>query len=268
MTICLLGNSHLVSIKEAMDSRDLSHPGEVRWLYARGRALGTLKVVDDILLTDDATTKQLMEDKSEHSEVRVSEQSAFVIVGLGLSMQLAFEAMFDARLFSQPRSDQVLVSKALLHASFSRTLRQMTAFRIAVMLRQHSTAPIIIVPQPATLATIIDWVRPKRPRGRAPRQRIAERFDSFERIQAICTAALHDCLGADVVSLFEKTLLDITAQEGLSACLQPRDTLENGLTKAKFARVYVSRPMDVVHTNVDYGHRILTQLTQEYGLVW
>ncbi len=256
----------MVCLKEAYDLSPQLIQGELHWLYAPGRSLSTLKVRDGKLKTDDPKALALIRDRNVSIDVDLDRHDAFVVVGLGLSPRICAEIYRYARPFRHSTSDFELVSEACFRSILGRAISSTTAFSICKMLREHSKKPIYIVPQPAPLEVLETWTMPQKPRGREPRAKIWARFQRYADLLEVYRPFIDEEAGPFAMELFEKALETSSHRWGVNPIAQPKDTLHKALTKSCYVRDKGSRALDVVHTNSDFGAKILQQLSDALSL--
>lgn len=264
MTVCMIGNSHIVALKEASEYRSDLDFSQVRWLWAPGRSLGTLQVEAGILSSRDEATIERLSERNDQASVVIAEQSAFVIVGLGISPLLVAEMYRDSRLFRHATPKTHLISRALFDANARASISAVTGLRIAKLIRQYTDVPIALVSQPATLATSLHWTRPALRRGRVARPAISARFDKYEKLANLYKQICSENLGEFLFDEYSRALRDVAMHEHLHALPQPADTLQGGMTLEIYLRQHATRPSDLIHTNRDYGSRIIDQLLSEF----
>ncbi|WP_431304739.1 hypothetical protein [Sediminicoccus sp. BL-A-41-H5] len=152
MNIILIGNSHVVALKEAA-----AFPGCVSYFYAPGGNLREVVVEDGRLMGANERVQALLSARSAipgrevQDHVVLADYDAFVVVGLGLSAKVVADAYATVRLWPHIERGKTLVSEPCLEEILIGRIRRTGAFQLAKSLRLNVEKPIFVVPQPSPL---------------------------------------------------------------------------------------------------------------------
>jgi len=243
MTICVVGNSHTIALKEAADG----FPWAFSYFCAPGFNLTDVIVQDGKLVGGTENLKAILANWSALGvgnvlqEVELRASSAFVVVGLGLSPLHLARSYASVRLFNHMNRGMTMVSVDCLEEILVARIRSTSAFKIARLLRENSDRPIIVVAQPApleTAKTVVSQGTQKRKR-KSPWQ------------------ILDDMNVSEILlPIYERALAKAAATENVIAIAQPAATMTGVRTKAE----YQCKPDDYRHANKSYGAHMLGRL--------
>jgi len=249
MTICIIGNSHIVALKDAADG----FPRPLSYFWAPGKELQGVIVKDGKLV---GGTKKLRDRFAKWSaagrdvqmEVELEASSAFVVVGLGLSPLDLARSYASVRLFNHMGRGMTMVSDDCLEEILVARIRSTWAFKIARLLRGSSDKPIIVVAQPAPMET-----------GRTVVPQSAQEQKKKSHLQVLDDVTVGELL----LPIYERALARAAVSENVIAVAQPATTMIGVRTKAE----YQSKPDDHRHGNKAYGAHVLGRLKSEFEAI-
>jgi hypothetical protein len=250
MTISIVGNSHVVALKEAA----VDFPCFFSYFYAPGGNLREVIVQDGKLIGGTERLRALLEKRNTipgrnvQKEVELKEDAAFIVVGMGLSPLLVAKSYASTRLFSHMSRRMTMVSAECLEEILVEQIRFCGAFNIARLIRENSDRPIFVVPQPSLIETAKTFVF---------QDRLQQR--SMELWQPL----LDNSVGEILLPIYERALARAADRENLIAVAQPASTMTGILTRAEYQR----KPDDFRHGNPSYGAHVLRRLKREIETV-
>jgi hypothetical protein len=254
MKLCLIGNSHLVCVKQAIAARDWPLAAGASFVYAPREELEIEIDADGVVSPKAARASTLLPDGAAH--IQVEEQDAFIIVGLGFSASKISRLYRDWRLLADARPADRLASRALLKASVIDALLDTRALNAAARLRAASDKPIFAIPSPTPQQRIVSL----EPVAETQRMRI---FIWAPRCAAASAARLEE--------IFVEAAAAACARVGATFIPQPPETRAGFFTKdafREFNRQFfdTSVPVtpnaldDVSHANAAYGAYVLAAI--------
>ncbi|WP_428661136.1 hypothetical protein [Reyranella sp.] len=243
MTICIVGNSHVIALKEAADG----FPWALSYFCAPGFNLADVIVQDGKLVGGSERLRTALANWSAIGvgnilqEVELKASSAFIVVGLGLSPMHLASSYASVRLFNHMSRGMTMVSLDCLEEILVARFRSTWSFKIARLLRANSDRPIVVVPQPALIET------PKTAVSQgAQKRRRRSRWQVLDDMN----------VGDMLFPLYERALAKAADYESVIAVPQPATTMTGVRTKAE----YQCKPDDYRHANKSYGAHMLGRL--------
>jgi hypothetical protein len=227
--ICVLGNSHVASLKLAWDELRTDHPDrELVFFAARGLDLRHLRVAGNALVTNrPRVARSIAFTSGGANKVEVDRYDAFLIYALALKVP-----DLDRRLSSAVKSQAC-------RDSLGRSLN----LRLCRMVRQVSDAPIYVGhnPQPASELALH-----------------AQQMNYID-VHAVSAGEL-DVVGARLVAQPDETLIN-----GWNT----KPELAKGSTRLDIGDDHSNEPhpeQDVAHMNMEFGRAYLEHLLREVAL--
>lgn len=149
----LIGNSHLACMKVAMDSE----PGLLGGRSIDYMAFNEIDAPDfeiaEGIFQPPANTSAIAAD-ARLREARVTDYSGFVIVGMGLSINLLASIYLSHRLLAHHRQGLHLLSRAAFDSAVAESILRRGANSIIAKLRAATNVPVLLVPEPLMNAEI------------------------------------------------------------------------------------------------------------------
>jgi hypothetical protein len=251
MRLCLLGNSHLVCVKQAIAQCDRPFAAGVSFVYAPREELEIEIDAGGVLAPKAARALTLAPHGG--ADIHIDQQDAFVIIGLGFSASKASRLYRDWRLLADARGTDRLASRALLTATVLDALLDTKAMGAAARLRAATRKPIFVIPSPVPQQRILSL----EPVAETQRMRIFIWEPSFD-----------PSIAARLEEIFVEAASAACARFGAAFIPQPSATRETFFTKDAFrefnrqffdATVVVTPNAldDVSHANAAYGAHVL-----------
>jgi hypothetical protein len=252
MTVCLVGDSHLICVHKAIEaagfalSRDhLLYPCAAGGPRVEG---GTLvpRSERDYRIVAKVARKQEM-----HADARLSlaDQDAFVLVGLGLSPRRIAPLFERYRLWrpgADVDADHPFLSSSCFVDAAAGLIARSAAARLAREIRACSDAPIYMVQSPAPSAAMPD-LKPTAPVARRLQEVLLEAWAHFPE-------------GPDLRDLWLDAFERACGEAGAVALPQPSATLDGAFTQARF-----QDGDDFIHVDAAYGEIVLRQIDAAIG---
>ena len=252
---CLIGNSHIVCLKEAIDLDAPAELGDLTFVYSPGVNLGDMEVENGRL---SAARHPMLADrmarKGSPTEVDLATFHRFVIMGVELSFGvcaniygrfLPYERVSDERFgINGPQ----LISQACMEAAISAQIQASGAMRLARLLRGATSKPIYVVPQPNPLEELKALV----PKTARQKRSIAKWSPLFP--MPVTT---------EMYGVFTRLSHAAVASNGTTLVEQPPHTLSDGFTRSIYKR---AKEDDVRHTNLAFGKEVLRALLDQVAL--
>jgi hypothetical protein len=245
-TICLIGDSHLASLKLGWDTMQHDCQNmELTFFGTRNQLMDGLAVSGHALVaTTDLLRRKFDSTSGGKSEI-AGDYDCYIVNGLGFAAYRVLKLYEQCRAESYAQDERQPISDECFHSAFYGCLRESRAVRIITCLREITTAPIGLVPMPMR-STSCPY---------ADVEIIEQNGD--EASVATAFAAIATRLSEDLnVSLF----------------LQPENTLAAPLrTNAIFSRASLRSAADEVvrndytHMNGDYGRLVLRKIFSEFA---
>jgi hypothetical protein len=251
MKICLLGNSHMVCVKQAIAACDWPLAASTSYVYAPREEL-EIEIDTDGVLTPKAARALTLLPEGERT-IHVDQQDAFVLLGLGFSASKASLLYREWRHVSDARPGDRLASRALLTATVIDALLETKSLLAAARIRARTGKPIFTVPSPV------------------PQQRIVS-LDPVAKTQRIRIFTWEPCfapsIGQRVEDIFVTAAGAACARAGAIFLPQPAETREGFFTRDSFREfnrqffdasipVMANALDDVSHANAAYGAHVL-----------
>ena len=242
MKLCFIGNSHMVAVREAASERNSSLDEHITYVFAPGFDLNALMVKDGNVVPGALRARVKFAAGVNSASVRLDDYDAFVIVGLRFYVGACTTIYRDFRLWEHAAPKSALLSDAAFRHAVAGALGDTEALTIARRIREHTHKPILIVPQPSPLETIMvrDLSTPRARRGNALWGPLFDPACAERLYSVYVSAAASACRDCDVTFL-----------------PQPAETLSGAFTKREFQRDKID---DIRHMNSAYGDHIIAQL--------
>lgn len=155
--LCLIGNSHLVSLQEALAARPQHWPLACTFLPFRGDgAMGTV-ITGGVLRPGNAKAHRQMQHYAGVTEIDLAAFDAIAVVGFSLKLQHALSLWRAARWSGLPSlmlvdnladMDPALISRAAAEAALSAYLEGLSGFELAARIAAEVTCPVLLIGQP------------------------------------------------------------------------------------------------------------------------
>ena len=249
---CLIGNSHIVCLREALGTSLTPELGETTFVYSPGVTLGDIDVVDGRLTAaGNPDLARTISRSGSPVEVAIGEFNRFVIVGLELSLGVCasvYGRFLPYDRYTLPRFDinaPQLISRGCMEAAVHGLIEQTGAMRVARKLRAATDRPIYVVPQPNPLEELKSVV-PQTPRQKRAVTKWAPLFP--------------EAITLEMYGLFLEQARKAAAPHQVTIVEQPPVTLSGGFTRAIYKR---NKQDDVRHTNAAFGQEILSTLARQ-----
>jgi hypothetical protein len=237
--ICLLGNSHALALKHALDEdqrRELQLTATF-FLAGQDGLLGLAAEGDMLVPTNVELRRQLCKTSRGDGVVRLDQYDAFCICGADNWMWTPYRLFRKCQPYRFRRDKRVPV---ISETAFCATISDVYSKSVAVhttRLAKRAAKPVILVPAPMTTIGIAE-----RPGNEWMKEADAAAAVSWLRriVVSECRAFAHE--------------------EGVDVVLQPDHTFApTGFTKTEYARFYEEDPskMDSFHMNRRFGVLIL-----------
>lgn len=255
--LCLIGNSHLVALQDALADRPDQWPMDCTFLAFRGEAARDLEISHGILRPGSAPARAQMRERSGIDEVDLTTFDAIAVVGFSLKMQHAQRLWTDARWPGLPSLDETediagmgvtFISRQAAHASLSHQFQNLTGFDLAARIAIAVDCPVYVIGQPRLHARVRHH-----PMGQA-----------FGVSRAIKCG---DAKG--IAELFVAASEDVARMSGVRVLHQPeRTVVRHILTDPPYMRTPVGgtegtdQTLDLKHSNAAYGALMLDQLAE------
>lgn len=250
----MIGNSHAGMLAAAF--RDAPPLGAQVTFFARqGKALDQVRLRAGELRMPNRDARKAMARMGMPGRIRIDAFDAFVIVGMTATAFALAPMMAGHAVLGWPSAlqeggglpERPLMSAAALIAALAAGIEENTAFGMIAKIRKESAAPILLVPQPAPSAEVLE----RRAEYQGFRL-LHQRGDGAAAAQALA-AAHHAALGG---------------LDGVQILDQPPETLAHGfLTDPRFTRnaqrlnAKGKQPeSDILHANAEYGALVRDQI--------
>ncbi|SMY08671.1 hypothetical protein [Flavimaricola marinus] len=255
--LCLIGNSHLVALQEALAARPDHWPLDCTFVPFRGTAARDTEIVNGILRPTSDEARAQMRQRTGAEEVDLTVYDAIAVVGFGLKQQHAQTVWKDARwpgLPSLERQDDLasmrptMISRRAAEAGLSGYLQSLTGFDVAARVAAAMDCPVYVIGQP-------------RLHARACHHPMGQFFGLSRAIKMGDAAEISD--------LYETASAAAAGSTGVSVLPQPRETIvDHILTDPPYmagsARIRgehgETERDDFKHPNAAYGALMLDQL--------
>src|SRR5262245_45855061 len=112
MRICIVGNSHIVCLKNALALNESVLSAGASYLFAPGQEL-EIDIREGLLIPNAARALMALPPNCAEEGVRIGAQDAFVLVGIGVTPLLLVRLYREWRLFRHATPDCRLMSDAL-----------------------------------------------------------------------------------------------------------------------------------------------------------
>lgn len=150
--ICVIGNSHAAAWRAGLNA-GFAPERELRWDFfvAQGDLMRNTELRDTVIIpTAEETRRRVAAIVGPQTEIETRDYHCFVLVGLGISLVDAVEALRGFQLLGveTPAEDLRWLSRPCYMHLIKSLLRASTALHIAKLLRRVTDKPIFLVPQP------------------------------------------------------------------------------------------------------------------------
>lgn len=149
----LVGNSHLACVKVAMDIE----PGLLGGRTVDYVAFNQIDAADfDVVegIIKPPTNTSAIPSDARLGEARATDYSGFVIVGMGLSINLLASIYLSHRLLAHHRQGLHLLSRAAFDSAVAESIQKLGVNSIIAKLRAATNVPVLLVPEPLMNAEI------------------------------------------------------------------------------------------------------------------
>lgn len=155
--LCLIGNSHLVALQDALQARPGGWPLECTFVPFRGNGMEGTAVEDGQLRPVSDKAMRQMKKYMGAEAVDLAGFDAFAVVGYSLNTRHALAWWREARWPGLPSLEAVedlaglepaLVSRPAAEAALGAYMAEMTGFIVAGRLRAATGKPVFIIGQP------------------------------------------------------------------------------------------------------------------------
>ena len=257
LRLCLIGNSHLVSMQEALADWPDRWPMACTFVPFRGDGVLGIEVTGGVLRPTAPRSRMQMRKYAKMEEVDLRGFDAIAIVGFSLKMQHALTLWKDARWSGLPSLEDVediasmtpiLISRAAAEAGLSGYLQGLTGFDLAARIAAEVDARVLLIGQPRLHANA--------------RTEVIGRHFAMPR-----AIAMGD--GPAISALFEAAAERAAARCGARVLHQPGETVEQDILTAPdymAGQIEVTRDGkrvtrdDVKHPNARYAALMLDAL--------
>lgn len=233
-SICLYGDSHLASIKNAVDAGvDGIDAFDVEFFGAPGPEFRGLRLTDDgaVLPDDDALAALKMVNGKGRSQLNGADFDVFHFHGARMR-----STEFIAEFLHRTHDADSFVSTAVRAAAMKRWLSSIRSVRVARAFAANSNARVFFSPAPFETPG-------------AGAQKYLQRFPAAKQ----ATAADRDALNSEISAAL--------AADGVTFVPQAEDTVESGChTRAEFGVENSAETGDWRHMNAAYGARVLSEV--------
>jgi hypothetical protein len=264
--VCVIGDSHTGAIAAAERSLDQNQNSATYFAAMHNawgdpfdwKRLGGGKVEHITqplrLITEGLrlcpTTKELEESFIKSAKtpyVSVDDYDAFVCVDCTFSVTFLFSFAQIFRYDGLPlaKDDQSLISKACFDAAITGLLEQTWSMQIARMLRNLSTKPIYVIPEPFASRDTDESAT-----GKA----------------GLYTFAEKNLYSADLGKIFADACAALEERTRVRLLMQPHETVQDHIfTRRDYARSsLIERPEDdLLHCNEQWGRLVLRDLMED-----
>ncbi len=152
----LIGNSHLACVKVAMDSEPGLLGGRgIEYMAFNELQASEFGIAEGIIQPPSNSSGSAVSLDAGSREVRVADYSGFVIVGMGLSVNLLATIYLSHRLLAHHRPGLHLLSRAAFDAAAAESILSRGANPIVAKLCAATNVPVLLVPEPLMNAEIV-----------------------------------------------------------------------------------------------------------------
>jgi hypothetical protein len=245
-TICLIGDSHLASLKLGWDAMQHNYQNiELTFFGAPHRIIDGLAVSGHALVATTDLLRRKFNDTSGGKSEIAGDYDCYIVNGLGIAAHRVLKLYGQCRAESYAQDERQPISDECFHWAFYGCLRESRAVRIIGYLREITTAPIGLVPMPMRSTSSPN----------ADVEIIEQNGDE-----------------ASVATAFAATATRLSEDLNFSLLLQPEDTLAAPLrTNAIFSRASLLSAADEVesrdytHMNANYGKLVLRKIFSDFA---
>ncbi|KAJ53986.1 hypothetical protein ACMU_04585 [Actibacterium mucosum KCTC 23349] len=229
-TLCIYGDSHLASLKHALDAGvDGAGSYTIEFYGAPGPEFRGLRLTDDgaVVPDDEALTALEMVNGTGRTRLEGSDFDAFLFHGARMR-----STAFIAEFLHRARDADGFVSAAVRRAALERWLSSIRSVRVA---RAFAAAGARVFFSPAPFEV-----------PGAGGQKYLETFPEAAKAEAKDRTALND------------EIADVLAKDGITFVAQPDETVQGGcLTDAAYQVENAAESGDFRHMNGEYGAKVL-----------
>lgn len=250
MRFCIIGNSHagaLISAHSQQTWRDVEAAPELYHFTKPGLDVNHIGISDGYIYARNADLETRLTQTGSPNKLRLANCDAIVLSAMSASMFAAIRLLQSHNLYV-PNDDgdlprpgkRAFLSPSAYKASLSQITRSGAAWQFARAIRQASSIPIFVVPQPYPSALVLETI---------------DRYPLFHRMHK-------KRLGATLANFLESANRDgFHMIENLHWIAQPQQTIQHGfLTNQIFTRGALrlsgaaEQPKnDVLHANAKLG---------------
>jgi len=260
--LCLIGNSHLIALQEALQAEPARWPGlDCTFHGFRGRTVLNTRVQDGVLVPTTDGARDQMQRYSGQARLEVAGQDAFAVVGLNLKLLHVMTFWKDARWHALPSIRQVPDLAALPHALISRMaaiaglagfVAGLTGMVLASRLAAALGKPVYVIGQPRLHRAAL-W---------------GDQAAYFGLGRAIVNGD-----GPALAAVHDAAMHRAAARVGAIYLPQPGTTIHDHLlSRPRFMLGQVTDPAsgrirpDHTHPNARFGRLVLDQLARQVGV--
>jgi hypothetical protein len=246
-SLCVIGNSHAAAVWQAWKSGAIAaRPGFSMTVFAAQASTVELDHRDRSLIPVNPTVSKMFAYTSgEKDRVEIDKYDAFLLVGLGIGIDLArmFSRCSVVEHLARGRAE-IVVSHACLVEIIRAHNAKSTALKFAWQIREDSAAPILIYPTPfRPETTLSEWNDP-----------------------CLSDRALLD----NIVPRSIAAVSELASGNGCEVCWQHPATIAlPGLTKARFAKGAVNLRASLEnqskHVNPEFAALSLLPILERLG---
>lgn len=230
-TVCVFGDSHIGSVRKALDSGALQPNGtEIEFFGATGEDFRQINLVDQVIQpqTDAATEAVKTINGKGRSTLAPGDFDVVLVYGARLRMSSFFPPLLHR--MAQPAG---FMSGAVLRAAARRTLLDCRAARLAKWLAADGRTRVFFVPTPFVSWGVVDH---------ETNGRTLALFPGVDTASPQDRTRLWDALQAEL------------ADDGVTFVRQPDHTIVHGVfTDPKYAVENAAQSGDISHKSVEFA---------------
>lgn len=230
-TLCVFGDSHIGSVRNALDTGTLNPNGvDIEFFGATGEDFRQINLVDDVIRpqTDAATEVVKTVNGKGRATMAPGDFDVVLVYGARLRMSSFFPPLLHR--MSQPAG---FLSGAVLRAAARRTLLDCRAARLAKWLAADGRTRVVFAPTPFVTWGVVDH---------ETNGRTLALFPGVDSASTQDRARLWDALQAEL------------ADDGVVFVRQPDDTIVHGVfTDQKYAVEDAAPSGDISHKSAEFA---------------
>jgi len=155
--LCVIGNSHVVAVREGWrDAGQLAERFSKSFYAAPGELMTDIQLRDGKLVPGSAEARKSMEVISGASEIDPGAFDAFLLVGLHVRLHLVAQIYRTHRLAADAGPNHQVISAGALGAAIAGQIEQTSGIKVASKLKSVTAAPIFLIPEPLPGEIIIE----------------------------------------------------------------------------------------------------------------